>query len=174
MCAVAASQRVRSRRTREVVEAQPQRRRCARPGRRLASAASPGRRARRASRRCRPRSTAPRPERALRADRPPPPADLRRAAGRGCARARAGGGPTARPSIDTSAVSPSSATSPTVVMPRSCSFVGGDRARRPTAARPAADAGSRARHRAGRPADRRAWRPRSRPWRGTSSARRRR
>ena len=46
--------------------------------------------------------------------------------------------------------------------------------RRPTAARPAAGAGTRARGRAARPAARRAWPPRWRPWRGTSSGRRRR
>ena len=50
------------------------------------------------------------------AGRPAPAAD------RGCGRARGGAGRTPGPSIATSAASGSRATSPTVVMPRSCSF----------------------------------------------------
>ena len=45
-----------------------------------------------------------------------------RAADRGCARARAGGDPDARPRSWTSSSSSSAATCPTVRMPRSCSF----------------------------------------------------
>ena len=53
-------------------------------------------------------------------------------------------------------------------------LVGGLGARRPTAARPAAGGGTPARRRAARPAARRAWPPRWRPWPGTWCGRRRR
>ena len=106
----------------EVVEAQPQHDACGTCDRPCAAGARRGRRAptsvrvdlvERLVRAARARA-ASRSTRA--AGRPAPAAD------RGCARARAGAGPTPRPSIATSTGSPSSATSPTVVIPRSWSL----------------------------------------------------
>ena len=71
-----------------------------------------------------------------------------RGADRGCGPARAGGGPTPRRAAPTSVASSSRATWPTVVTPCACSL----RAvpcRRPTAARPAAGAGTPARRSGG-------------------------
>ena len=92
------------------------------------------------------------------------------AAGRARWPARAGAARRPRPSSSISASSRTSATSPTRVQPRVVQLLGGDRRRRPTAAPPAADAGTRARRPAAPPAARPASPPRSPPSPGTSSA----
>ena len=66
---------------------------------------------------------------------------------------------------------PAAATSPTVDDPALVQLARRSPARPPTAARPAAGAGTRARRRAAPPAGRRAWPPRSPPWPGTWCAR---
>ena len=145
-----ARQRVRAGRAREVVEAQPQH-----DG--AADAAGGAHAARDAvdepdERRVDlvGRCAARRPSARCDADRAAPPAAPAPAAGRGCARARAGAGPTPRPSIDDERrPRRARATSPTVVIPRACSLRGGDRRRRPRAARPGAGAGTRARRSGG-------------------------
>ena len=170
-CRRSAGQRVRAGDPREVVEAQPQHDRAAHP---VGIAQPPADAIDEPDQRGVDlvRASAAQPERALRADRAPPPPTCTGRGSRLCAsacRCR----PDARPSIATSACSSIAATSPTVGMPRSRSLAAVTR-RHPTAAPPAADAGSRVRRRPARRAARRAWRPRWRPWPGTSSARPRR
>ena len=84
--------------------------------------ASRGRRARRGSASMSAGDRGRAAERALRADRAPAAAALRPAAGRGCGRARADAGPTRARASRRARSSASRATSPTVVMPRSCSL----------------------------------------------------
>ena len=115
--------RLRARRAREVVEAQPQDHRPRDPPRRPQPPRDPVDQARPASRPAPRASSGPAPaDRPLAADRSPPHARRRPAAGRDCARARAAGGPDALPSIPTSASSEIAATSPTVLIPRACSL----------------------------------------------------
>ena len=96
------------------------------------------------------------------------------AAGRGCARARAGAGPTPGRAGRRASPRRARATWPTVAIPTRVQLLRGHRRRRPRAR--STGSGCRkssspsGRHDA---AARRAWRRRSRPWRGTSSARRR-
>ena len=115
-------QRVRPGGPGEVVEAQAQDHACARPGR-----AARSRRVTRSTS-CDEhgvelgRATRAPAEGPLRADRAPAPADLRRGGDRGCGPGRGGGGPTARRASTPAPARGSSATSPTVLMPRACSF----------------------------------------------------
>ena len=162
--------RVRARRAGEVVETQPEHHRAAR-------ARSAARR-RRATRSTRPTSDASissivvglAAERALRADRPRGGGRLAPGADRDCARARAGAGRRRGRGSTTSTASPSCGHLADGGDPAVVELGRGLRARRPTAGRPAADAGTRARGRAARRAGRRAWPRRSRPSRGTSCA----
>ena len=122
MFAVAYGQRVRAGRAREVVEAQAQHDGAADPPGRPHPARDavdePDERRVELGERRRPAA-----ERALRADRPAAAPRLHRPRDRGCAPARGGAGRRRGPSSATSAVSPSCATSPTVVIPRSCSLL---------------------------------------------------
>ena len=82
------------------------------------------------------------PERALRAHRAPPAPGVDAARGRGCARARAAGGPDARPSIETSARLAELARPRRPWRCRGRAACRRSPARRPTGARRAAGAGT--------------------------------
>ena len=130
VCAVGVGQRVRPGGAGEVVEAQPQHDGAADPPGGAQPAGHPvdepdERRRRAASGDRRPRPSA-RCEPIERRRRPTCTGRGSRLWARAC-RCR----PAARPSIETSAASASPATSPTVVIPRSCSLSGGDRADAP-------------------------------------------
>ena len=161
-------ERVRSRRAREVAEAQPQHDGAPdAPGgtHPPSDAIDRGRPARRR----RPPATSPRAaERTLDADRAPATARLHAAGHRGCAPAHADDGPMPARAATRAPPRRADATSPTVAIPRAWSFATSP-ARHPRAAPPATDAETRARHPAARRAARPAWPRRSPPWRGTSS-----